>query len=98
MKVLLCSPAKHSQKPPVDLLINIKNLLDDRIDFTPECLELFARNMRPGWTSWGNEVLKFQDINYFKKQNIVSNSGNNNLLEEIRGRSAATSYKKSRST
>ena len=24
------------------------------------CLEMFARNLVPGWTSWGNEVLKFQ--------------------------------------
>lgn len=30
-----------------------------------ECLELFARNLQPGWTSWGNEVLKFQHIDYF---------------------------------
>lgn len=30
-----------------------------------ECLELFARNLQPGWTSWGNEVLKFQHISYF---------------------------------
>ena len=22
-----------------------------------KCLELFARNLLPGWTSWGNEVL-----------------------------------------
>jgi len=26
----------------------------------PQCLELFARNLTPGWTSWGNEVLNFQ--------------------------------------
>lgn len=30
-----------------------------------ECLELFARNLQPGWTSWGNEVLKFQHVDYF---------------------------------
>lgn len=30
-----------------------------------ECLELFARSLQPGWTSWGNEVLKFQHTNYF---------------------------------
>lgn len=23
-----------------------------------KCLELFARNLTPGWTSWGNEVRK----------------------------------------
>ncbi len=25
-------------------------------------LELFARNMRPGWTSWGNQVGKFAEV------------------------------------
>lgn len=25
-------------------------------------LELFARNQRPGWTSWGNQVGKFSDV------------------------------------
>jgi N6-adenosine-specific RNA methylase IME4 len=28
-------------------------------------LELFARNLYPGWTSWGNEPLKFNDSDYF---------------------------------
>uniref|UniRef100_A0A3Q1GJC4 Methyltransferase 4, N6-adenosine n=1 Tax=Acanthochromis polyacanthus TaxID=80966 RepID=A0A3Q1GJC4_9TELE len=30
-----------------------------------KCLELFARSLQPGWTSWGNEVLKFQHTSYF---------------------------------
>lgn len=30
-----------------------------------KCLELFARNLQPRWTSWGNEVLKFQHTSYF---------------------------------
>lgn len=34
-----------------------------------ECLELFARNLQPGWTSWGNEVLKFQHLDYFTVYN-----------------------------
>lgn len=29
------------------------------------CLELFAREMQSGWTSWGNEVLRFQDAHQF---------------------------------
>jgi N6-adenosine-specific RNA methylase IME4 len=28
-------------------------------------LELFAREMRPGWVSVGDEVLKFQQKHYF---------------------------------
>ena len=30
-----------------------------------KCLELFARSLQPGWTSWGDEVLKFQHTSYF---------------------------------
>lgn len=28
----------------------------------PKCLELFARNLLPGWTAWGNDVIKFQQV------------------------------------
>ncbi|GJR21737.1 hypothetical protein Tco_0970264 [Tanacetum coccineum] len=31
------------------------------------CLELFARELLAGWTSWGNEPLYFQDTRYFSK-------------------------------
>lgn len=40
-------------------------VLKDYIKPDGECLELFARNLQPGWTSWGNEVLKFQHVDYF---------------------------------
>ena len=40
-------------------------VLKDYIKPEGECLELFARNLQPGWTSWGNEVLKFQHMDYF---------------------------------
>ncbi|XP_053427153.1 N(6)-adenine-specific methyltransferase METTL4 isoform X2 [Nycticebus coucang] len=49
----------HSHKPP------LAEVLKDYIKPAGECLELFARNLQPGWTSWGNEVLKFQHVNYF---------------------------------
>ncbi|XP_072460426.1 N(6)-adenine-specific methyltransferase METTL4 isoform X1 [Notamacropus eugenii] len=49
----------HSHKPP------LTEILKDYIMPDAECLELFARNLQPGWTSWGNEVLKFQHIDYF---------------------------------
>jgi N6-adenosine-specific RNA methylase IME4 len=35
----------------------------------PQCLELFARSLTPGWTSWGNEPLKFQSTRYFNSIN-----------------------------
>ncbi|XP_024614719.1 methyltransferase-like protein 4 isoform X1 [Neophocaena asiaeorientalis asiaeorientalis] len=49
----------HSHKPP------LAEVLKDYIKPEGECLELFARNLQPGWTSWGNEVLKFQHVDYF---------------------------------
>ncbi|XP_007433048.1 methyltransferase-like protein 4 isoform X1 [Python bivittatus] len=49
----------HSHKPP------LSEILKEYTKPDVECLELFARNLQPGWTSWGNEVLKFQDLDYF---------------------------------
>ncbi|NWU36292.1 METL4 protein, partial [Hylia prasina] len=49
----------HSHKPP------LAAVLAEFIKPDVECLELFARSLQPGWTSWGNEVLKFQHIDYF---------------------------------
>eukprot|EP00933_Yihiella_yeosuensis_P052302 TRINITY_DN5032_c1_g1_i1.p1 TRINITY_DN5032_c1_g1~~TRINITY_DN5032_c1_g1_i1.p1 ORF type:complete len:364 (+),score=75.33 TRINITY_DN5032_c1_g1_i1:48-1139(+) len=54
-QVFASVPGRHSQKPFLD-------------DFLPKAgpkLEVFARNLRPGWTSWGNEVLYFQDEAFF---------------------------------
>lgn len=31
-------------------------------------LELFARELTDGWTSWGNEPLRFQHLKYFLKK------------------------------
>lgn len=52
----------NSHKPPlVDVLedhfkINTKKL---------KCCELFARSLLPGWTSYGNEVLKLQSVSLY---------------------------------
>lgn len=51
--------ALHSHKPP------LAEVLKDYIKPGGQCLELFARNLQPGWMSWGNEVLKFQHMDYF---------------------------------
>ncbi|XP_053198800.1 N(6)-adenine-specific methyltransferase METTL4-like [Scomber japonicus] len=51
--------ALHSQKP------SLSEVLKPYVGAEAKCLELFARNLHPGWTSWGNEVLKFQHTNYF---------------------------------
>ncbi|XP_044280011.1 N(6)-adenine-specific methyltransferase METTL4 isoform X2 [Varanus komodoensis] len=50
----------HSHKPPLTEILKGYTKPD------VECLELFARNLHPGWTSWGNEVLKFQHMDYFR--------------------------------
>uniref|UniRef100_A0A3Q3VPC2 Uncharacterized protein n=1 Tax=Mola mola TaxID=94237 RepID=A0A3Q3VPC2_MOLML len=49
--------ALHSQKP------SLSEVLKPYIRAGAKCLELFARSLQPGWTSWGNEVLKFQHTN-----------------------------------
>uniref|UniRef100_A0A8D0A5K9 Methyltransferase 4, N6-adenosine n=1 Tax=Sander lucioperca TaxID=283035 RepID=A0A8D0A5K9_SANLU len=51
--------ALHSQKP------SLSEVLKPYIGAEAKCLELFARSLQPGWTSWGNEVLKFQHTSYF---------------------------------
>ncbi|KAG9348003.1 hypothetical protein JZ751_004022 [Albula glossodonta] len=49
----------HSHKPP------LAEVLKEYLGPDAKCLELFARNLQPGWTSWGNEVIKFQHLSYF---------------------------------
>ncbi|CAN9506376.1 unnamed protein product [Ophioblennius macclurei] len=51
--------ALHSQKP------SLSEVLRPYVRAEAKCLELFARSLQPGWTSWGNEVLKFQHTSYF---------------------------------
>ncbi|XP_041823550.1 N(6)-adenine-specific methyltransferase METTL4 isoform X2 [Melanotaenia boesemani] len=51
--------ALHSQKP------SLSEVLKPYVGAEAKCLELFARNLQPGWTSWGNEVLKYQHTSYF---------------------------------
>nr|XP_057916191.1 N(6)-adenine-specific methyltransferase METTL4 isoform X2 [Doryrhamphus excisus] len=51
--------ALHSHKP------SLSEVLKPYIGTEAICLELFARSLQPGWTSWGNEVLRFQHTSYF---------------------------------
>ncbi|XP_071561403.1 N(6)-adenine-specific methyltransferase METTL4 [Temnothorax nylanderi] len=52
--------AVHSHKPPLTEIIK-EYLPDD-----PKCLEIFARYLVPGWTSWGLEILKFQHLSLYE--------------------------------
>ncbi|XP_061778183.1 N(6)-adenine-specific methyltransferase METTL4 isoform X3 [Nerophis ophidion] len=51
--------ALHSHKP------SLSEVLKPYVGGDASCLELFARSLQPGWTSWGNEVLRFQHTSYF---------------------------------
>ncbi|KAM4689677.1 N(6)-adenine-specific methyltransferase METTL4 [Discoglossus pictus] len=66
-KLIVSVPCSlHSHKPP------LSEILKEYVKPDAEGLELFARNLQPGWTSWGNEVLKFQHMDYFTR--IVNTS------------------------
>lgn len=60
-KLMISIPsAVHSHKPPLTEII--KEYLPDE----PKCLEIFARYLLPGWTSWGLEILKFQHLSLYE--------------------------------
>ena len=65
-KVFCSVPCRvHSHKPPVyDMLEQLSTSLGAA---HPRCLEMFARNLVPRWTSWGNEVWMMQDMDYYEK-------------------------------
>ncbi|XP_053694231.1 N(6)-adenine-specific methyltransferase METTL4 [Sabethes cyaneus] len=52
--------ALHSNKPP------LLDLFTDLLPKQPKCLELFARNVYPNFTSIGIEVLKLQNARLFE--------------------------------
>ncbi|KAJ4843254.1 hypothetical protein Tsubulata_048781, partial [Turnera subulata] len=59
--IIISIPGDYSRKPPVGelLLEHVPGLKPAR------CIELFARELFGGWTSWGNEPLHFQNSRYF---------------------------------
>ncbi|XP_031407088.1 methyltransferase-like protein 2 [Punica granatum] len=60
-QVMISVPGDYSRKPPIeDLVLELVPGLKP-----PRCIELFAREMRAGWLSWGNEPLYFQESRYF---------------------------------
>ncbi|MCO5586065.1 hypothetical protein L7F22_040004 [Adiantum nelumboides] len=63
-QVLISIPGDHSRKPPLASLLSPYVPGEDPV----HGLELFARDIHPGWTSWGNEPLRFQQIQYFGKK------------------------------
>ncbi|XP_056603026.1 N(6)-adenine-specific methyltransferase METTL4 [Triplophysa dalaica] len=64
-RLLLSVPSiLHSHKP------SLSAVLKPYIGSDPKCLELFARSLQSDWTSWGNEVIKFQHSDYFSRQRV----------------------------
>ncbi|TDH70517.1 hypothetical protein CCR75_006519 [Bremia lactucae] len=62
MRIVLSVPLRHSWKPPMNCFF------DESIGSQ---IELFARELRPYWTSVGYEVLKFQDVDLFQSATSV---------------------------
>ncbi|KAL0113067.1 hypothetical protein PUN28_012355 [Cardiocondyla obscurior] len=60
-KLMISVPsAVHSHKPP------LTEIIKDYLPSDPKCLEIFARYLLPGWTSWGLEILKFQHLSLYE--------------------------------
>ncbi|XP_012227075.1 N(6)-adenine-specific methyltransferase METTL4 isoform X1 [Linepithema humile] len=66
-KLMISVPsAVHSHKPP------LTEIIKEYLPSEPKCLEIFARYLLPGWTSWGLEILKFQHLSLYE---ILDESG-----------------------
>ncbi|KAI9312866.1 MT-A70-like protein [Dichotomocladium elegans] len=71
-KAIISVPScRHSRKPPLG------DVLAEYLPDNPKRLELFARCLLPGWTSWGNECLKFQQMKYFEDddEDVIKTGG-----------------------
>ena len=68
-RIIIAVPDLHSRKP------NLKELFESTLlqrqvaeAGSSRCLEIFARNLTAGWTSWGDEVLKFQGHEWWNEK------------------------------
>ncbi|PVH98800.1 MT-A70-domain-containing protein [Periconia macrospinosa] len=61
-KVIAAVPDVHSRKPCLKALL--EEYMPDKDDYS--ALEVFSRYLVSGWTSWGNEVLKYNNDQYWK--------------------------------
>lgn len=62
-KVIAAVPDVHSRKPCLKELL--EPYMPDPTDYS--ALEIFSRSLVSGWTSWGNEVLKYNSDIYWTK-------------------------------
>jgi N6-adenosine-specific RNA methylase IME4 len=56
VRELIIAPSREHTRKPHEVAAGIERLVPGPY------LELFARETRPGWTSWGNEVTKFDEL------------------------------------
>ncbi|KAF1911741.1 MT-A70-domain-containing protein [Ampelomyces quisqualis] len=63
-RVIAAVPDIHSRKPCLKELL--EECLPDPTDYS--ALEVFSRYLVSGWTSWGNEVLKYNWDHYWAKE------------------------------
>lgn len=64
-QLIISTPSfQHSRKPCLDELFD--QIFTELNIISPRKLELFARNLTPGWCSWGNEVLFHQHASNFE--------------------------------
>ena len=67
-RVIAAVPDFHSRKPC------LKTLIEPYLPIDPQVLEIFARYLVTGWTSWGNEVLKY-NCKCFHEQEMNDGEG-----------------------
>ncbi|KAI0988228.1 hypothetical protein GJ496_005260 [Pomphorhynchus laevis] len=72
------SPVLHSWKPPLFDIFR-KYLPASDSNNKLKCLEMFARSLHPGFISWGNEVLKFQQIGLSRFTDTMIDKRNHHL-------------------
>lgn len=53
---LIVAPVREHSRKPDEMHTNLERMFPD----VPR-LEMFARESRPGWTSWGNQTTKFNE-------------------------------------
>lgn len=92
-KLIIDRRREHSRKP---------DCVHERIErlVAGPYLELFARQSRPGWTTWGNEATKFDrpeamddfakslDVGYSAIRERVANGGERGFMDDPRGNEA----------
>lgn len=78
-KVIVAVPDVHSRKPCLKELL--EPYMPDGKDYS--ALEIFSRSLVAGWTSWGNEVLKYCWDQYWVPASTSSSSGETFVQDNV---------------